>query len=155
MDSAWTCWWNHKYLLGNIGVLRVPECCEIHGFYAKSINYEEIRIYNIFIISGQKCGFVEIQSGDTKKLQNIWKGIGFIRPGTSGTRRTRKTIILHKFWKISSFSHRFPAFAVESVDFLENSDATLPRNLAQTYGLLILLTSSRHWGGLACQIHEK
>ena len=49
--------------------LRVPGCCEIHDFYVKSINYEEIMIYNIFIISGEKCGFVEIQSGDTKKLQ--------------------------------------------------------------------------------------
>ncbi len=37
-------------------------------FPCKNINYEEIMIYNIFMISVEEYEFVEIQSGDTQKL---------------------------------------------------------------------------------------
>ena len=46
---------------------------------------------------------MEIQPGDSKKLQNTWKGIGFIRPGAFGPRRTRK------WWFCKKFG-RFPVF---------------------------------------------
>ena len=65
----------------------------------------------------------------------------------------QKIIILQKLWWIFSFSHGIPEFAVESVDFIENSNPTFPRNPCATNDLLILFASSGHWCGLACQNH--
>ena len=63
--------------------------------------------------------------------------------------------IFAKFLVDFQFSHGVPKFAVKSVDFVENSNSTLPRNPCATNDLFILFASIGHWCGLACQIHEK
>ena len=132
--------------------LRSPEYCKIHDFHIKSRNQAYFMIYNISMIFIENDEFMEIQSGDSEKLQKDMKRHWFYKAWRIRAAPDQKTIILRKFWKIPSVSHASPGLAVKSVGFIENSNPTLPRHLGQTNGLLILFTSSGHWCGLACQI---
>ena len=85
--------------------------------------------------------FMEIQPDDSKKLQNIWKGIGSIRPGAFGPRRTRKSYFAKKTVYFQ-FPNGFPEFAVESVDFIEKVILQLPETLAQPIIYLYFLRAA-------------
>ena len=53
--------------------LRPPEYCKIHDFHTKSRNQADFIIYNIFTIFAEIDEFMEIQSGDSEKLQKYMK----------------------------------------------------------------------------------
>ena len=65
----------------------------------------------------------------------------------------QKNHILQKEIVCFQFPNELPEFAVKSVDFIEKSDSTTPRNPCATNHLFILFASRGHWCGLACQIH--
>ena len=49
--------------------LRSPEYCKNYDLHTKGRNQADFIIHNIFVIFIENDGFMEIQSGDTQKLQ--------------------------------------------------------------------------------------
>ena len=96
--------------------------------------------------------FMGIEPDDSTKLQKHMKRYWFYKAWRIRAAPDQKTILLQKIVDFQ-FPNGVPEFAVESVDFIEKSDSTTPRNPCATNHLLILFASSGHWCGLACQIH--
>ena len=97
--------------------------------------------------------FVAIQPDDSKKLQKHMERHWFHKAWRIRAAPDQENNICAKKIVDFQFSNRFAEFAVESVDFIEKSDSTTPRNPCATNHLLILFASRGHWCGLACQIH--
>ena len=97
--------------------------------------------------------FMETQPDNSKKLQKHMKRHWFYKAWRIRAAPDQKNHIFAKKMVGFQFSNEFPEFAVKSVDFIEKSDSTTPRNPCATNHLLILFASRGHWCGLACQIH--
>jgi hypothetical protein len=81
--------------------------------------------------------------GAPKSYKKGWNSIGFIRPGASGPRGTKKSEKLQKPRKIFCVFAGICDFHVKSWKFLENHHFALSQTLAQTNGLMVLFQVAR------------
>jgi hypothetical protein len=80
--------------------------------------------------------------GAPKSYKKGWNSIGFIRPGASGPRGTKKAKSCKKPRKIFCVFAGICDFHVKSWKFLENHHFALSQTLAQTNGLMVPFSSA-------------
>ena len=104
----------------------------------------EKSLFSIFVIILWKSDFfAKMGPGAPKKPKKGWNCIGFIRPGASGPRGTKKRERLRKSRQTFCVSDENPDFHVKSWELLKNRNFALPRNVGIPCRLLVVFQVAR------------
>ncbi len=99
---------------------------------------EEITFFYFCDNFVKKWFFAKMGPGAPKNPKKGWNCIGFIRPGASGPRGTKKREKLRKSRKTFCVSDENPDFYAKSWKFLKNNHFALSRNVGIRCRLLVI-----------------